>query len=81
MQNNQHNAGHEQSHRYGSLQELFDACGFHGKYDSEEISTGMPVGNEKLDDFDDLDDLFKDFHGAYRFEEMDWGGPVGNEVW
>ena len=44
MQNNQPDT--DQSHRYGSLQELFDACGFHGKYYSEEISTGAPVGNE-----------------------------------
>lgn len=35
---------------YDSLQELFDAYGFQGKYHSEEISTGNPVGHEVIDD-------------------------------
>lgn len=52
MQSSQRDADHDKSHQYISLQELFDAYGFHRKCHFEEISTGAPVGNEKLDDYE-----------------------------
>lgn len=81
MQNNQRESGHAINHQYDSLQELFDAYGFHGHYNEEEISTGNPCGAEILDDSESLDTLFKNYDGDYHFDEMDWGNPVGNEIW
>ena len=61
--------------KFSSLNELFESQGFHGTYHTEEISTGEPVGAEKLDE------LFSGPNGEYEYHEIDWGKPVGNEIW